>query len=70
MIKARLSIDGKETISAVVKDKNIDVDIMDHMKVLRTPLLVKIALDLKGMSSGRYKVNIRKNFFSKIFGKT
>ncbi|MBW6452079.1 MAG: hypothetical protein K0B02_05120 [DPANN group archaeon] len=69
MIKARLSIDDKDMISAIVKGNEIDIDILDYMKVLRTPKLVKIALNLKSISSGKYKVNIKKNFFSNIFGK-
>ncbi len=51
----------------------IDVDVKDPLKILKTPLLTKIALRLKKISdksdSKKRKLKIRKGFFKKIFFK-
>ncbi len=69
MIHARIKVDGKH-IADIRKndDANTDVKIGDFMKILTTPIIAKVAMDIRPyISSGKGKLNIDKGIFKRIF---
>ena len=69
-MKAKLRLDNEDILKAEVREKTITVDIVNHLKLLRTPSLVKLGLNLKSLvGTGSYNIKINKNFFKNVFSK-
>ncbi len=69
MLDVKLKLDKKETLQLSIKDKTVNVKVIDYMQILKTPQLVKIGLKLKSFSKGNYDIRISKGFFKNIFKK-
>lgn len=70
MIRAEIKVDGKDVAGVVKTDDGIKVNVKNITKILMTPILTKVALDLKPIfDSEGNKINLGKTFFAGIFGK-
>ncbi|NOQ37780.1 hypothetical protein GQ472_02720 [archaeon] len=70
MIKAEIKVDGKDVVGLVKTESEVKVHVKNITKILTTPILTKVALDLKPIfDSDGNKISLGKTFFSGIFGK-
>jgi len=70
MIKAQIKVDGKDVVEVVKDNSEVKVHVKNITKILMTPILTKVALDLKPIfDSDGNKISLGKTFFSGIFGK-
>lgn len=70
MIRAEIKVDGKD-VAGVIKDgAETKVKVKSISKILATPILTKVALDLKPIfDSEGNNISFGKTFFAGIFGK-
>ena len=70
MIKAEIKVDGKDVVQVVKDGPETKVQVRSITKILATPILTKVALDLKPIfySEGN-KISLGKTFFASVFGK-
>ena len=70
MIKAEIKVDGKDVVGLVKDGPEMKVQVRSIAKILATPILTKVALDLKPIfySEGN-KISLGKTFFASVFGK-
>ncbi|MEA2004449.1 MAG: hypothetical protein U9O53_05870 [archaeon] len=70
MIRAEIKVDGKDVVGLVKDGPETKVKVRSVAKILATPILTKVALDLKPIfySEGN-KISLGKTFFASIFGK-
>lgn len=70
MIKINVKVDGKEVAEVIKERSDVKIRVKNIMKILTTPILTKVALDLKPIfDSGENKISLGKTFFAGIFGK-
>lgn len=70
MIKAEIKVDGKDVVGLVRDGSETKVQVRSIAKILATPILTKVALNLKQIfDSEGNKIRLGKTFFSEIFGK-
>lgn len=70
MIRADIKVDGKDVAEIVKTDAEIKVNVKNITKILTTPILTKVALDIKPIfSSDDSKIKLGKTFFAGVFGK-
>ncbi len=70
MITAEIKVDGKDVVQVVKDGSETKVQVRSIAKILATPILTKVALDLKPIfySEGN-KISLGKTFFASVFGK-
>ncbi|MBW6462200.1 MAG: hypothetical protein K0B07_04090 [DPANN group archaeon] len=70
MIRALLKVDGTDVAEIIKDGSETKVKVKSISKILATPILTKVALDLKPIfDSEGNKISLGKTFFAGIFGK-
>ncbi|MEA3230104.1 MAG: hypothetical protein U9P44_04260 [archaeon] len=70
MITVKVKVDEKNVAELVRNDSETTVRVKNIAKILTTPILTKVALDLKPVfDSDGSRIKLNKTFFAGVFGK-